>query len=107
MSLEKRTVISQIEVTEPGHLQIRFCKQIVEDGKVLMSEYHRTSVECGGDVVAQMTAVNTHLIQMNCEPVSASDIDRITAIANTDWTPARTNAWTQMKAASLAALRNP
>ena len=105
--ISKRTIISQIEVTEVGHLQLRLAKQIVEDGKVLSSEYHRTSVECGGNVAAQMQAVNTDLVSMNCEPVSAGDIARITAIANTDWTPERKSAWTQMKAASLATLRNP
>ena len=102
--IEKRTAISQIEVTEPGHLQIRFSKQVVEDGKVLMSEYHRTSVECGGDVAAQMKAVNAHLASMGCAEVSQACCDRIAAIAAADWTKERREAWAAQKAANAAAL---
>ena len=98
--ITKRTVISQIEVTEIGHLQIRFAKQIVEDGKVLMSEYHRTAVECGGSIDAQMVAVNNNLVEMGCMPVSADDIVRISAIANTDWTQQRVAKWNNTKAAN-------
>ena len=102
--ITKRTVLSQIEVTEGGHLQIRFAKQIVEDGKVLMSEYHRTSVECGGDVAAQMGAVNTHLAAMGCAAVATKDCDRIAAIAAADWTQERRDTWAAQKAANAVAL---
>ena len=104
MTITKRTVINQIEVTEPGHLQIRLSKQIVEDGVVLMSEYHRTSVECGGDVAAQMAAVNAHLTQMGCAAVTTKDCDRIAAIAAADWTQERRDTWAAQKAANAVAL---
>lgn len=64
--LSKRTIIDQIEITSAGPVQVRFLKQIVEDGKVLSSEYHRTSIVPGADADAVMAAVNAHLGEMGC-----------------------------------------
>ena len=102
--IDKRTVYMGVTVTEPGHLEIHFLKQIIEDGVVLMSGPHRTSVECGGDVAAQMAAVNAHLAQMGCAAVATKDCDRIAAIAAADWTQERRDTWAAQKAANAAAL---
>lgn len=98
--IEKRTTFSGVTVTEAGHLEIRVEKQIVEDGVVLQHEYHRTSVECGGDLDAQLAEVNRHLVSMKCAPISVSDIVRIKNIAQADWTPARVAKWQVEKAKS-------
>lgn len=48
MSLVKKRIQDQIEiVTEYKHIQIRYSDQIIEDGKVISSSYHRYMVSCG------------------------------------------------------------
>jgi hypothetical protein len=50
-------------------------KQIVSsDGKVLTSEYHRTSVAPDADPAAQMALVDTHLGAMGYPAVKAEDM---------------------------------
>ncbi len=71
--IEQRTIIDQIEITHGGVIQIRFAKQIVDGDTVLASEWHRSSIEPGGDPAAQMAAVNSHLTQMGRLPVSDKD----------------------------------
>lgn len=66
--IEKKTVLDQIEVQPNGIVQARFLKQLVENGNVLSQEYHRTVVEPGVDVAAQMAVVNAHLQAMGCAP---------------------------------------
>lgn len=86
--IEKKTVVNQIEVTENGHIQIRFAVQLVEDGRVLDSKWHRTTVEPGGDVDAQIAAVNLHLLAMGKAPVEDSaGVKRIKDIATVAHTP--------------------
>jgi predicted transcriptional regulator len=42
MSLEKKRIQDKIEiVTEFKHIQIRYSDQIIEDGNVISSSYHR------------------------------------------------------------------
>lgn len=68
--IEKRTVLSRIDIDpQSGIVMARFVKQIVEDGKVLHEEYHRTSIEPGADTDKQMALVNAHLQTMNSAPV--------------------------------------
>ncbi len=53
MSLEKQRVQDQIEiVSEFKHIQIRYSDQIIEEGKVISSSYHRYMVSCGDDAKA-------------------------------------------------------
>ena len=53
MSLEKQRVQDQIEiVSEFKHIQIRYSDQIIEEGKVISSSYHRDMVSCGEDAKA-------------------------------------------------------
>lgn len=48
MSLVKKRIQDQIEiVTEYKHIQVRYSDQIIEDGKVISSSYHRYTVSCG------------------------------------------------------------
>ena len=53
MSLEKQRVQDKIEiVSEFKHIQIRYSDQIIEEGKVISSSYHRDTVPCGDDAKA-------------------------------------------------------
>lgn len=99
MTITKRVVLSQVEVVAVGHVQVRLSKEVVEDGTVLSSEYHRTAIECGAHVGAQMLLVNAHLGEMGWPPVSAAECARVAAIAAADWTPERLSAWEAFKLA--------
>ena len=87
--LTKRTVLDQIEITQSGHIQARFRKEVVEDDKVLAFEYHRAVIECGGDCDGQIAAVNAHLKALGCDTVSNADIAAIKKHACAAWTPER------------------
>lgn len=85
--IEKRTVLSQMEVLPNGTVQLRLEKQIVENGQILARpEYHRTSFEPGDDVDEQMARVNAHLVQMGAAAAAeevAQRVKRITAVEHT------------------------
>lgn len=83
----KKTVVDQIEVTRAGNIQIRFALLLLEDGKELDSKWHRTAIEPGGDVDAQLAAVNEHLVQMGKAPVELADVARVKAIVPVVHTP--------------------
>ena len=82
MTISKQTVLDQIEVTRNGTIQIRIALELVENGVVISNRWHRTTIEAGGDVDAQMAAVNAHITSepMNEQPVSVADIARIRAV---------------------------
>ena len=53
MSLSKQRIQDKIEiVSEFKHIQIRYSDQIIEDGQVISSSYHRDTVSCGDDAKA-------------------------------------------------------
>lgn len=62
--IEKKTIVDQIEITRTGHIQIRFGLLLVEDGAEIGCQWHRTAIEPGGDVDAQIAAVEQHLASM-------------------------------------------
>lgn len=78
--IEKKTIIDQIEVTRTGHVQIRFGLLVLEDDVELASQWHRTSVEPGGNVDNQLAAVNAHLQQMNKAQIETTDIPKLKQI---------------------------
>lgn len=49
MTLNKTTKIDKIEVVESGHVQIRERTDIIEDGNVISSTYHRRVLSPGDD----------------------------------------------------------
>lgn len=67
MALEKTKNIDQITVTENGHVLYREAIRIVEDGEVLSTSYHRTTLEPGQDLTGQP--------------------ENVVAIAQAAWTP--------------------
>lgn len=103
--IEKKTVIDQIEVTRAGHIQIRIGKLIVEDGRELSCQWHRTAVEVGGDVDAQIEAVNAHLIEMGEAPIDAAGIAKVKTMAVAAWTPEVLEAQTQEVFTKIATLQ--
>jgi hypothetical protein len=62
--LEKKTIIDQIEILRSGHIQIRSGKLVVEDDKIISSQWHRTALDPGTDIDLVLNAVNVHLEQM-------------------------------------------
>lgn len=98
--------VNQIEITEIGHIQVRLSKEICDDaGNVIgyaEPRWHRTAIEIGGDVDAQMQAVNAHLETMGFPAVSAEDISQIAAHSVVAWTPTKVAAWNAAKAADIA-----
>ena len=53
MSLSKKRVQDKIEIVgEYKSIQIRYSDQIIEDGQVISSSYHRDTVPCGDDAKA-------------------------------------------------------
>ena len=53
MSLEKQRIQDKIEIVgEYKSIQVRYSDQIVEDGQVISSSYHRIVVDCGDDAKA-------------------------------------------------------
>jgi hypothetical protein len=95
----KQVVFSQVECTACGLTQIRFEKQIVEDGEILAREYHRTALEPGVGLDLQMALVNEHLGQMGYPPVPAADVERIRRIVEVEHTPSRITAFAAMREA--------
>ena len=67
MTLEKAVVIDKIEVVENGIVQVRERTDVLEDGNVLSSSFHRWTLTPGQDLTGQ--AAN------------------VVAIANATWTP--------------------
>jgi hypothetical protein len=53
MALTKEIVVDQITVTENGIVLVREVTRIMEDGKELSKQYHRTSFTPASDVSAQ------------------------------------------------------
>ena len=81
MSLEKQRIQEKIEIVgEFKTIQIRYSDQIIEDGQVISSSYHRDMVTCGDDAKA---------IEHN-----------VKALADIYWTD-------EIKAAYQASLENP
>lgn len=70
-----------------GILEIRYRKEILEDGIVISFGYHRDALEPGTDFKARMKVVNNHLAAMECGTVSGEEIDLIDNACNTVWTP--------------------
>ena len=53
MSLEKQRIQEKIEIVgEFKTIQIRYSDQIIEDGQIISSSYHRDMVTCGDDAKA-------------------------------------------------------
>src|SRR5215510_11601058 len=79
--MQTRTIIDRIEIEpQTGKVGVRIRKQIVADnGAVLSSDYHRTTIDAGGDPDKQMDAVNVHLATMGYPAVTTEDLSVLTS----------------------------
>jgi len=84
MTLTKQTVIDKIEVVENGIVQVRERTDVLEDGKVLSSSFHRWVLSPAQDLTGQDA--------------------RVTAICNAVWTQEVISAYEAQVAASQAKL---
>lgn len=87
MSIERKTVVDQIEIRPDGVIQVRFAKQIVDGDTVVSQQWHRTSFVPGCDVNVQLAVVNENLLTLGEEAVTEG-VDAIKAHASVAWTPA-------------------
>lgn len=78
MALTKEVVVDQITVTENGIVLVRETTKIMEDGKEISKQYHRTSFAPASDVSAQ--------------PKNVQDI------CNVAWTPTIISAYQAQQA---------
>lgn len=110
--MKKQTTLHQIEITAPGHLQIRFALDFEDDAGNIIAHrsetqggrFHRLAVEVGGDVDAALAAVHAHLADAwGFPPLDAESVNAIHAHAMTAWTPAKKAAWEAAKAKQRAA----
>ena len=98
--MPKQLIIDQIEITNNGTVQVRMHK-LSSDGDLIGN--HRTSIEPGGNVDAQVAAVNAHMATENYSAISAADVVKLTAICNAAWTPEVIAAYQAAQAARVAA----
>lgn len=94
MTIERQTIIDQIEIIRNGVIQIRFGLLLVEDGVEIDCKWHRTAVEPGGDVDAQIAAVNAHLASMGKARVE--DTSLLNSIAAVVHTPEKVATFTAL-----------
>jgi len=100
--LEKRTVVDRIEVDRDGVMCIRLTKEVLEDGNIIASTYHRTLIEPGASIDDQMATVNADLVGLNAAEATASDIGRLKAVAATVHTDTVIAAYEQERAEAAA-----
>jgi len=100
--IEKKTIVDQIEVARSGFIQIRFGLLLIDDGQEIDCKWHRTSIEPGGDVDAQIAAVNAHLAQMGKAAVDTDRIEGIKKIAATVHTSELVDQYRKARDAALS-----
>ena len=88
MAILQQTVVDQIEITRNSTIQIRFGLLVEKDGEEIACAWQRTAIEPGGDVDAQIAAVNANLVSMKREPCPISETARLKAIQAIVQTPA-------------------
>lgn len=94
MTVQRITKMSQVTVDfASGVVLLKMEKQIIDDdGSILFSEPHRTSVAAGGDLYLQMALVNSNLVQMKFDPIPLDEIAKLQDIFLVDWVDASRKA---------------
>lgn len=99
MAIEKRTICSQIEITESGTIQVRLLKQLVEDGRPLPgAEPHRLTLEPGLSLQETMAVVNGHLDKMGFPELASHEIARVARYVDLEHRPEIVQAHAAFKA---------
>ena len=82
--MAKSITVSKVETDKNSIIFIEFEKHS-SDGDLL--GYHRTSISPGGDIDAQIAAVNAHMGSEGFAPIPDADVARVKATAAATWTP--------------------
>lgn len=88
--ITSRLEVDQIEIVGNGVAQIRFLKIITDDDGDEILRYHRTGVQPGGDIAAQIKAVHDHLAQPDMgayPPLAAADEQWTKGVVHAAHTP--------------------
>lgn len=72
MALTKQVVVDKIEVVEVGVVQVRTATRIVEDGNVISTSYHRTTIAPGQDYSNEDVRVRAICAATHTEEVIAA-----------------------------------
>lgn len=99
----KRTILDQIEITSDNVVQIRLAKQVIDEGEVIASQWHRTAFMPHQDIDAQIAVVNQHLASMSptYPALSESDVKRLKDVAAVAW--AGVKPWVEPKPEDIGA----
>ena len=87
MTIEKKTLIEQIEIKRDGTIQLRFGLLLVENGVEIDCKWHRAIVPPGIDVQETVDAVNADLSRRNLAAVDAAEVARVKVIVPVVQTP--------------------
>lgn len=101
--MPRQSVINQREVTANGTIQVRISKQVIDDGEIISSEWHRTAFAPGDDFEGTISRVNAHLVQMKYGAVSTDEWDKVRAMIAVEQTPEVIQAYQAALAAERAA----
>jgi hypothetical protein len=77
---EQRTIIDQIEIRRDGTVRVRLDKQLLRDGVVIQSAWHRGQWHPGLDFEAHKNDINKHLTEMGAAEVDPGEWGRITRV---------------------------
>jgi hypothetical protein len=93
MANEKRTLV-RADPGEGGLILIQFTEQTLNAaGAVIATRHHRTSLEPGVSLDAQMEAVTAHMKQLDFTPAPAERIADLARVVAEVHTPARIAAF--------------
>lgn len=100
MLIVKKTVIDQVEVRrDTGIMQIRFALLLVEDGVEIDSRWHRTSLNPGQSIDAQLDLVDANLAMLGKAPIErAGFLSEIKQIIPIVQTPTKIAAYQEQEA---------
>ena len=88
--IEKKTVIDQIEITDSGHIGVRFGLLILEDGVEISRNWHRTMIEPGVDPVAVIDLINADITkrpELKAMPVDTAKVPLLKQVCDIVHTP--------------------
>lgn len=75
--IERKSIVDAIEAPITGGVGVRIALQLVENGVVLSSKWHRTMIPAEISPAEQLAYVNDHLAQMGEAAISGADIQRV------------------------------
>lgn len=75
--ITRRSIVEQIEILTSGGVGVRMALQLLEDGKVVASKWHRTMIPVGVSPAEQLAFVNDHLGRLGEAVISSADIQRV------------------------------